>query len=160
MAAKLPVWISINRSSRTISITNLPTATSNRSPGRAYHCFNDACSGFSFSKPIPDIVNPIPFVTHLELFQDSQQVDQSVFQASVLLIYRLLSAKKRKVRITGWKHYRMSNLLTEGSRISETNIERGAIVIKPEIAREQQRVLVPSQRAPLKNHPILQCFHC
>jgi hypothetical protein len=29
--------------------------TSRRSPGRAYHCFSDACSGFSFSKPIPDI---------------------------------------------------------------------------------------------------------
>jgi hypothetical protein len=56
MDAKLLVWISINRSSRTTSTTNRPTETSNRSPGRAYHCFSDAWSRFSFRRPIPDII--------------------------------------------------------------------------------------------------------
>ncbi len=53
------VWISINKSSRTISITNPSTGTSNRSPGRAYHCFSDACSALSFSKPIPGIYKAV-----------------------------------------------------------------------------------------------------
>src|SRR5215204_5961359 len=60
MAAKLPVWISISKSSRTISMTNPSTATSMRSPGRAYHCFRDAWSGFSFSRPI--LVMSMPWV--------------------------------------------------------------------------------------------------
>jgi hypothetical protein len=30
-------------------------------PGRAYHCFSDACNAFSFSKPIPGIYTDLVF---------------------------------------------------------------------------------------------------